>query len=71
MLVRIKTWYELEAEFGLNEYGQINIFPVFTRKIDKELPKDRIISIKPRHNCFMWEGFLLPLTIVSNQGGNR
>ena len=47
-LVKIKTWEQMEGEFGLDEDGDIykqNVF-VFTNIMEGLLPKNRIIKIE-------------------------
>jgi hypothetical protein len=48
MYVKIKTWDEMEKEYGLNKYGGINTKYNFTKKIEKILPEDRIIKISQK-----------------------
>ena len=45
MRVKIKTWKELEQEFGLDDSGNINSFFRFTTEMENLLPKDRVIDI--------------------------
>jgi len=48
-VVKIKTWKELEKEFGLNDYGYINcklrVTPQMENNLNKRFP-DRIVKIK-------------------------
>lgn len=43
--VKIKTWQEMEEEFGLDELEDINCEECFTQLMEELLPKDRIIEI--------------------------
>lgn len=45
--VRIKTWEEMEKEFGLDEYGDILVTGAyyFIKDMENIIPKDRIIEI--------------------------
>ena len=45
--VRIKTWEEMEKNFGLDEYGDILVTGdyYFTKDMENIIPKDRIIEI--------------------------
>ena len=45
MLVRIKTWKQMEKEFGINEEGGIDCFPWFIKGMEFFLPTSRIIKI--------------------------
>ena len=44
--VRIKTWEEMEKEFGINKSGYINANPFFTPYMEKLLPSNRIIKLE-------------------------
>ena len=52
MKVRIKDWYELEKEFGLDEDGDIRCYGVFVSGMREycgkiiEVDTDRVSSIK-------------------------
>ena len=43
--VRIKTWEEMEQEFGLDTCGDINVSGYFTSHMEELMPRDRIIEI--------------------------
>ena len=45
-LVKIKTWEQMEREFGLDEDGYINCQNKFVENMERDLPKNRIILIK-------------------------
>jgi len=54
MLVKIKTWAQMEKEFGLNKRGQINTSEhVFSRDMELQMPQNRIVK-KVAFGC--WEG---------------
>jgi hypothetical protein len=42
--VKIKTWEQMEEDFGLTKYGSINCEMKFTKEMERSLPKDRIIE---------------------------
>jgi hypothetical protein len=41
----IKTWGQMEKEFGLNEYGAIRCTGFFTREMEEDMPPHRIIHV--------------------------
>lgn len=43
--VKIKTWQEMEKEFGSIVHGSINCDQYFTKEMEELLPKNRIIEI--------------------------
>jgi len=43
--VKIKTWKEMEREFGLNGWGDINCMCNFTKEMENKMPEDRIIVL--------------------------
>ena len=45
--IRIKTWEEMEQEFGLKYNGEIDVEFTFTKLMEKELPSNRIIEVTP------------------------
>jgi hypothetical protein len=45
-LVKIKTWDQMEKEFGLTGSGSINCTIVFTEEMEEDLPKNRIIVLE-------------------------
>jgi len=46
MRVRIKTWEEMEEEFGLDYKGNLAVKGYFTREIERHMPRNRIIEIR-------------------------
>ena len=52
MLIKIKTWKQMEKEYELNESGNINCICHFTEEMEKLMPKDRIVEI---NKDFRWE----------------
>ena len=56
MIVKIKSWDKMEKEYGLNRRGDIDTYHSFTKDIEKELPKDRIIEVEEdyRYNTYIW-----------------
>ena len=47
---KIKTWENMEREYGLDAVGFIDTHVVFTQRMDKSLPANRVIIIKK------WDG---------------
>ena len=43
--VKIKTWEQMEKEFGVSSFGTINCSLHFTRKMEKAIPGDRVAQI--------------------------
>lgn len=54
MKVRIKTWEEMEKEFGVDNVGDIKCKETFSTYMEELLPKDRIIEIEEngKNNMF-------------------
>ena len=53
--VKIKTWEQMEKEFGLNPDGVIPCGgDYFTELMEKELPNDRIIVVSPMDDILIW-----------------
>ena len=44
-LYRIKTWRQMEEQYGLSDSGSIDIHPRFTKQMERELPDDRVIEV--------------------------
>ena len=53
--VKIKTWQQMESEYGLNNNGNINCHFTFTAKMEEKMPDDRIIEIDARSHWLLWE----------------
>jgi len=55
-LVKIKTWEQMEKEFGLNDRENINLpnNSSFGPIIEALLPKNRIIKVKTTSEGFLW-----------------
>jgi len=66
MKVEIKTWKEMEAEFGLDDRGNIDCFGVFTVDMEAYLPYDRIISVDADIDPTMayWEGYAITKNMI-------
>jgi len=45
MYVKIKTWEQMEKEFGLDENGSIDCPYIFTKEMENLIPEDRVIEI--------------------------
>lgn len=62
MKVRIKEWYELEKEFGLDEDGDIDCYYSFTKDMGEycgkiiEVNEDNLL-VPNNANVFMYEGW--------------
>lgn len=48
MIVKIKTWDQMEKEFGLSSSGSIACQYKFTKEMEKIMPESRIIEINDR-----------------------
>jgi len=47
MRVKIKTWGELEAEFGLTAARSINCEHTMPREMDRQIPWSRVVTVAP------------------------
>ena len=55
-LVKIKTWEQMEREFGLDENGNIPINNIFFHYImEEEMPQNRIIQIDDKMCWGVWK----------------
>ena len=45
MIAEIKSWKEMEEEFGLTRAGDINCFPIFLKSMEQRIPEDRLIEV--------------------------
>ena len=67
MLVEIKTWKEMEEEFGLNKYGlSIACYNTYIREMEDEMPEDRIIEVEPQDTYYSWVDLDLNYNITEN-----
>lgn len=56
MKVKIKTWEQMEEEFGLDRDGDIAITPCFSQRMEELMPVDRIIEVTPGFDgVYLWE----------------
>jgi len=46
MKVKIKTWEQMEKEFGLYDDGEIDCTFIFSEYMEQALPEDRIIDVR-------------------------
>jgi len=46
--VRIKTWAEMEEEFGLNVVGSVKVEYSFTPEMERRMPEDRVVTVDNR-----------------------
>ena len=58
-IVKIKTWKDMEAEFGITDdtTGTIDCKAYFIVEMEEELPADRIIEIKEGKHRYDWNGW--------------
>ena len=56
MRVKLKTWEQMEQEWGLTSDGDINCIPMYIAEMERLCPEDRIIEVKSIENGFMWKG---------------
>jgi len=57
MLVKIKTWEQMEKEYRLDEESRIHIGDFFFHKgIEEKIPKNRIIVID---DYDMWKNYVI------------
>ena len=62
--IKIKTWKTMEEEFGLDMDDDILCDHYFTKKMEKEMPRDRIIKVEERGDRYLWRcGNLFPYVI--------
>lgn len=55
MLIKIKTWDEMENEFGLNEQGNVLVKFRFTKYMEDLMPRSRIIKVQEvDKRCYDW-----------------
>ena len=52
-LVKIKTWKQMEEEFGLDKNGGIDCENNFMKEMEEKLPKDRVINISTTKGWFV------------------
>ena len=45
-LVKIKTWKQMEEDFRLDIFGNVDCENIFTKKMEKNLPKNRVILVE-------------------------
>ena len=69
MKVRIKTWAEMEEEFGLDSFSYIGCRCTFTKEMEKMIPVDRIIQIKKGKYASEWEGFSISEDMIAEHIG--
>ena len=60
MKVEIKTWDDMEEEFGLDTFGEISCWLSFTIDMEDVMPEDRILEVeesveKDSEDEFYWE----------------
>ena len=63
MKVKIKTWKEMEKEFGLTGWGDINCNCNFPREMENKLPEDRIIILVN----WAWKGWDVSNDIIKEK----
>jgi hypothetical protein len=45
-VVQIKTWEDMQKEFGLDFFDDIACAEIFTRAMEEELPSDRLLEVE-------------------------
>lgn len=55
MRVLIKTWEQMKHEYGLDSAGDIRCRYCFTRSMENQLPKDRILFVYLNENQLTWK----------------
>ena len=53
-IVKIKTWKQMEEEFGTDLLGDIKTEFFFTKGMEEDMPKNRIIKVYENDN---WNGW--------------
>jgi predicted RNase H-like HicB family nuclease len=58
-VVQIKTWEDMQKEFGLDFFDDIACAEIFTRAMEEELPSDRLLEVEGDvegvHPVFTWK----------------
>jgi len=63
-IVKIKTWEQMEQEFGLNLFNNIKTQFTFTIQMEKKLPKNRVIILDKNSR---WNGYDISKTIIEEE----
>ena len=68
-LIKIKTWDEMEKEFGLNELGEISCGVVFMKPMELEMPKNRIIVVNYTNHIYKWvkHGYFISKNVIEEE----
>ncbi len=71
--VKIKTWEEMEREYGLNSAGGIfPSFPCFVKEMEEELNKlncDRVLTIKEKRQSVGFDHPVIEAYMIEGFGG--
>ena len=52
MKVKIRTWEDMEAEFGLTFENDIDSPILYLKEIEEDMPKDRIVELTNEGSIF-------------------
>ena len=62
-IVKIKTWERMEEQYGLNSNGNILTYYTFTPSMERQMPKNRIITIDEGSN---WDGWSIDEDMIDS-----
>ena len=62
-VVKIKTWEEMEEEFGINSQGNILTEYTFTKYMERQMPEDRIIEVYENGD---WNGWSIDTDMIDS-----
>ena len=62
-LVKIKTWEQMEKEFGLTPKGNINCKNTFISDMEVAIPKNRIIILEYDR----WDGWVMTDDMIEEE----
>ena len=54
MKIKVKTWEELEQEFGVDELGTIKTPILYFKSMEKNMPPGRIVEVIETENSYVW-----------------
>ena len=54
MKIEVKTWEELEQEFGVDEWGMIQTPIWYIEEMEQSMPPDRIIEVTEKKDSYDW-----------------
>ena len=62
-IVKIKTWEQMEEEFGTNSHGNILTEYIFTEDMERQMPEDRIIEVYENGD---WNGWSIDEDMIDS-----